>query len=399
LATRKERMWQHIRADKVMRQVRKQAKHQHDEERVRRKEWQTADFDDLKSLDELDLPAQERVMPRGERDRRRSNLSAALAELVADPARSPMPATPAEAPGRQGVVVETASGLCRVDIGEQAILCTVRNSLKFAGSGQVKAVAVGDDVIVSLDGAERGMVEEVLPRRSALARPDPFYSHLAQVIVANVDQLLIVASWREPAFWPELTDRYLIAGIRNGLTPIICVNKTDLATDRVELERTLEPYRRAGYTTLCTSARTSAGLGELAALLQGKTTALAGLSGVGKSSLLAAVQPGLNLRIGDVSERRHEGRHTTTQVTLHRLDGGGFVVDTPGIREFGLAGLRRGELARFYPELATTAQGCRFEDCSHTREPGCAVKLAVREGRISAMRYDSYRKIYAALPL
>ena len=255
---------------------------------------------------------------------------------------------------------------------------------------------------VSHNGHERGMVEAVLPRRSALARPDVFYSHLQQVIVANVDQVLIVAAWREPAFWPELVDRYLIAAARYNLAPIICVNKIDLAgeadEDPAELARTLAAYQQTGYRILATSARTGDGLAALREALAGRTTALAGLSGVGKSSLLSAAEPGLHLRTAEVSDRRHEGRHTTTQVTLHPLAAGGFVADTPGIREFGLAGLKGRDLPPFYPEIAAAAAGCAYADCSHTREPGCAVKAAVRTGRIAAMRYDSYRKIRHGLP-
>ena len=256
--------------------------------------------------------------------------------------------------------------------------------------------------VVSHNGHERGMVEAVLPRRSALARPDVFYSHLQQVIVANVDQVLIVAAWREPAFWPELVDRYLIAAIRYNLTPIICINKIDLAgeadDDPAELARTLAAYQQTGYRVLPTSARTGDGLAALREALTGRTTALAGLSGVGKSSLLSAVEPGLNLRTAEVSNRRHEGRHTTTQVTLHPLAAGGFVADTPGIREFGLSGLKGGDLPQFYPEIAAAAGSCIYADCSHTREPGCAVKAAVQAGRIAPMRYDSYRKIRHSLP-
>ncbi len=225
------------------------------------------------------------------------------------------------------------------------------------------------------------------------------------MIVANVDQVLIVAAWREPAFWPELVDRYLIAAARYNLAPIICINKIDLADagaddagDAAELARTVAAYRRAGYPVLPTSARTGDGLAALREALAGRTTALAGLSGVGKSSLLSAAEPGLNLRIAEVSSRRHEGRHTTTQVTLHPLAAGGFVADTPGIREFGLSGLRGCDLPRFYPEIAAEAEACAYADCSHTREPGCAVKAAVRAGRVAAVRYDSYRKIRHGLP-
>ncbi|MEJ5199550.1 MAG: ribosome small subunit-dependent GTPase A, partial [Anaerolineae bacterium] len=202
-----------------------------------------------------------------------------------------------------------------------------------------------------------------------------------------------VAAWREPAFWPELVDRYLIAAARNNLAPIICINKVDLADDPAAVNAAREIYVAAGYTVLLTSAHTQQGIAELRRLLHGRTTALAGLSGVGKSSLLAAAEPGLRLRVGEVSDRRHEGRHTTTQVSLHPLAAGGFVVDTPGIREFGLAGLRKEELADFYPEIVALRSGCRFENCLHRNEPGCAVKRAVREGTLAAMRYESYRKI------
>jgi ribosome biogenesis GTPase len=338
-------------------------------------------------------------MPPGEGERRRANLAriAGGSATLTPAAGAPAPADSAAA--ATGAVIEVSQGLCRVALGDgRRLLCEVRRSLKASDTGFTNIVAVGDQVQVSHNGAARGMVEAVLPRRSALARPDPFYSHLRQVIVANVDQLLVVASWREPAFWPELVDRYLIAAARNGLTPVICVNKVDLAEDPAEPQTVLRAYCDAGYTVLLTSAQNGSGVEGLRRLLQGQTTALAGLSGVGKSSLLSAVEPGLHLRVGEVSERKHEGRHTTTQVSLHPLAAGGFVVDTPGIREFGLSGLHKGDLAGFYPEFAALKGQCRFEDCTHAREPGCVVKLAAREGRLAAMRYDSYRKILADLP-
>ena len=197
-------------------------------------------------------------------------------------------------------------------------------------------------------------------------------------------------------------DRYLIAAARYNLAPIICINKIDLAEQAADdpdgLAQALTAYQGAGCRVLATSARTGDGLDTLREALAGRTTALAGLSGVGKSSLLSAAEPGLNLRIAEVSDRRHEGRHTTTQVTLHPLAAGGFVADTPGIREFGLAGVKGRDLPAFYPEIAAAAEDCAYADCSHTREPGCAVKAAVRAGRIAMLRYDSYRKIRRGLP-
>ena len=258
-------------------------------------------------------------------------------------------------------------------------------------------VAVGDEVLVSEDGAGTGLVEAVLPRRSVLARPDVFYSHLQQVIVANADQLLIVASWREPAIWLELIDRYLITAERSHLPAVICINKMDLVEDEAECARTLEPYRQLGYRLVWTSAVTSAGIDELRSVLHNRTTVLAGLSGVGKSSLLMAVQPSLQLRVGAVSDKR-QGRHTTSQTTLLRLGDGGSVVDTPGIREFGLSGLRRPELVDFFPEMAALAPNCRFHNCSHLNEPDCAVQAALGNGKIAASRYHSYRQIFETLP-
>lgn len=395
------------------RAIRKEIKRNRKPDRVRHRDWLRADLSQLDALSEL--AGEERVMPRGERERRRATrVTPAVAEASdAGPGAAPEP----QAALTRAIVVQVASSLCRVELGDspaaptcvqmggsratpadgRSLLCSLRGGLSAQDTGFTNVVAVGDTVLVSGDG-ERGMVEQVLPRRSALARPDVFRPHLRQVLVANVDQVLVVASWLEPALWFELLDRYLIAAARSGLAPVICVNKVDLAANSDECRAALAPYVALGQRVVLASAVTGEGVAELRELLQGRTTALAGLSGVGKSTLLAAVQPGLVLRTGAVSERRHEGRHTTTQVTLHRLDGGGFVADTPGIREFGLAGLRRAELVHYYPEIAAAASECRFADCAHNSELGCAVRAAVRSGRIAAVRYDSYRRIAGALP-
>jgi ribosome biogenesis GTPase / thiamine phosphate phosphatase len=413
LATREEEHLQHILKDQARREAGRSARKAPKPDRVRPKNWTTTYIEDPDGYDDLDIIARERVIPRGETEARQAKtpasplhhgmgLKMATPETVnADPAAGKA-GTEVRDDVSRGTVVEVSSGLCRVALPDRTLLCNLRSSLRTPHSGFSNVLAAGDEVVVSHNGHERGMVEAVLPRRSALARPDVFYSHLQQVIVANVDQVLIVAAWREPAFWPELVDRYLIAAARYNLAPIICVNKIDLAgeaaEDPAELARTLEAYQQTGYRILATSARTGEGLAALREALAGRTTALAGLSGVGKSSLLSAAEPGLNLRTAEVSDRRHEGRHTTTQVTLHPLAAGGFVADTPGIREFGLAGLKRCDLPPFYPEIAAAAAGCDYADCSHTREPGCAVKTAVRMGHIAAMRYDSYRKIRHSLP-
>ncbi|MBN1887523.1 MAG: ribosome small subunit-dependent GTPase A [Thermoflexales bacterium] len=381
--------------------VRKKIKRNRKPKPVRSKNWQD-NSDDPDTLDALS-PHTGRVMPRGERERRRAVLEMALADTASE-GKAPE-SRPEEAGGdeiearRKGIVVEVSSGLCRVEVDERTLMCSLRGSLSAEETGLTNVVAVGDEVLVLAgDGSGLGVVDQVLPRRTSLARPDVYRSHLLQVIVANVDQVLVIASWQAPPIWLELVDRYLIAAERQKLAPIICVNKIDLAQDEAVCRAALQPYLDLGYRVLFTSALTGQGVEDVRKLLCGRTTVLTGMSGVGKSSLLAAIQPGLELRIGQVSDSG-QGRHTTTQVQMIKLEAGSFVVDTPGLCEFGLSGLRRTELAQFYPEISAAAHGCRFSDCSHSHEPGCAVKAAIEHGSVSQARYHNYQKIYQELPV
>jgi ribosome biogenesis GTPase len=337
--------------------------------------------------------ASERIMPRDERERRQ-----AIEEMMLTGERQETRRETEAAAGPEGRVVEVSSGLCRAEVQGTVVLCSLRGSLSAVETGYTNVVAVGDRVVISQDGHGQGVIEQVLPRRNQITRPDPFYSHLQQVLAANVDQLLVVASWRDPHLWPELLDRYLIAAERDGVTPLLCINKIDLADSMGEVESTVSPYRALGYDVILTSAERGDGVAALRVLLEGQVTLLAGLSGVGKSTLLSAVEPGFDLRVGAVNEERHQGRHTTSQVIMLPLGDRGYVIDTPGIREFGLVGLRRRELIAFYPELEEVARACRFSDCTHDHEPDCAVRAAVAEGVISATRFDSYRKIWDSLP-
>lgn len=374
----------------------------------RHKHWRPANPDDLDALDDLDLPARERIMPLNEQSRRKAVLARASQaiedEQAADdnqPLESPdiESAIPADSAveGVRGVVVEIGSSICRVLIRRREYLCHVRGSLSMHDTAYTNVVAVGDQVIVSLSAStDGGVVERVLPRRSALTRPDPFNKHLRQVIAANADQVLIIAAWRDPHFWPELIDRYLIAAARNNLVPLIGVNKIDLADNRADCEAFMQPYSAIGISVLFISAHTGEGIDTLRAALSGRSTVLAGLSGVGKSSLLIAAQPGLTLRTRDVSQHSGDGRHTTTQATLIPF-GDGYVIDTPGIREFALNGLTRADLIRFYPDLAVHAGQCRFRDCVHLGETECAVRGAVQSGALPRLRYETYCKIAKTL--
>ena len=392
-------MKKHLRTQEL-RKASKKTNRRQKSKKPRRKNWIGDAHDEY---DELEFETVERVMPRGERERRRTVeqiASASTKKRQNDEVSSPQgPDDRTQEPeGQQGKVVEVSTGMCRVDLGGENILCSLRGSLTAAETGFTNVVAVGDRVVVTKNGSTEGVVEAILPREKILARPDVFYSHLRQVVVANADQVLIVTSWREPHLWPELIDRYLIASHINNLTPVICVNKIDLAEELAELQAVIQPYLDLGELVILTSASEGIGIDQLREVLLGRTTVLAGLSGVGKSSLLNVLNTDMQLRTKQVSARWGEGRHTTTQSTLIPLDFGGSVVDTPGIREFGLTGVYRPDLVHHFPEMVRLINACQFNNCSHLNEPGCALIKAVASGDIAKSRYHSYEKIYATLP-
>ncbi len=350
--------------------------------------------------DELGKVAARRIMPVDEAGRR-SRLELLAATAVATEFTDTRWQELADAsPHDLGIVVEVSRGLCRAMVHDEIVLCDLRGTLIAEGTGFTNVVAVGDRVLVSnLDGTGHGLVEEVLPRRSGLGRADPYYSHLRQLLAANVDQLLIVAAWREPHIWMQLIDEYLIGAARNNLQAIICINKVDLAEDETAVRAFLQPYTDQGYPLLLSSAVSGLGLDELRQHLRGKATVLAGLSGVGKSTLINALEPSLNLRTGEMSKMKsREGRHTTTQAIMVGLPQlGGYVVDTPGIKDMGLLGLYADELLDFYPDVAEFAVRCRFSDCRHAGEPGCAVQSALKDGRLALWRFENYVNLYAQL--
>jgi ribosome biogenesis GTPase len=279
-----------------------------------------------------------------------------------------------------GLAVETGPGFCDVLCGSQRVRC------RSAGDA-----AIGDRVLFSPD---RRRIEEVLPRRTALSRTDPGNPHLERVIAANIDVVVNVVSLKSPPLRPGLIDRYLIATARSGAQPLICVNKIDLLANVDELEP-LGPYQGSGIPVILCSAAAGEGITQLLEALAGKLCVFAGHSGVGKSSLLNALDPQLDLVAGEVSEGNDKGRHTTTSSALYHLPGGAIVIDTPGVREFGLWNVTAPEVRLYYQEFA--AHSCAFSDCSHSHEPGCGVKTAVDSGQIAAARYQGYLRILASI--
>ncbi|MCA9123836.1 MAG: ribosome small subunit-dependent GTPase A [Planctomycetaceae bacterium] len=269
--------------------------------------------------------------------------------------------------------------------------CATRRLLKSLSTEQRHVVVAGDHVIFRPDGDDEGFIERIDPRHGILSRTSKGRQH---VLVANVDQLVIVASAAEPMLKPNLIDRFLVTAEKGRIRPVICINKIDLV-HAADLQPLAGVYGQMGYRVVLMSATTGQGVAQVRQLIQGKESVVAGQSGVGKSSLLNAIDPGLELRVNTVSEENQKGRHTTTTAQLIPLTCGGYIVDTPGIRQFQLWDVIPEEVAGYYRDIRPYVSHCRFPNCTHTHEIDCAVKDAVADGRLDARRYESYCYLHA----
>ena len=291
-----------------------------------------------------------------------------------------------------GLIVRSQSGFFTVQTGSGNLTCSLRGRLK-QGPRTGDLAVVGDRVQVNRQSDGSGTIESIEERRTALVRLDPRPQGIyQQVLLANADQAVFVFACAHPEPHLRMLDRFLVIAAKQGIPAVIVANKVDLV-GMEQAEKLFGIYPPIGYPVIYTSAREGLGTQALRERLEGRISALAGPSGVGKSSLLNSIQPGLGLAVKDISEFIGKGRHTTTVRELFPLDGGGYVADMPGMRSLALWDTEPAELDGYFPEIAPLVTGCQFNDCSHKSEPGCAVRAAVQAGRVSEKRYDSYLRL------
>lgn len=325
------------------------------------------------------------------RSRRRPSVSDVAAELQEERTNELLGVDRSEA----GIVISVSSARCRVFQDGEELDCMVPPEMAVR---QKSVLAVGDRVVVDRD-VEPYRLRGVLPRETVLARPDPLRKHMQRLIAANVDVVIHVITLKSPPLRPRLVDRYLIAIQRGGAQPVVCVNKIDLldADEREEGLSRLAAYGDLGVPVIACSSRTGEGLDELRPLVEGKVAALVGHSGVGKSSILNALDESLRLATNALQKKRGTGRHTTSASTLYDFGGGTYLIDTPGIREFGLWDLDRETLRDYFPEFDEPSESCRFTNCTHVHEPDCEVKERVEAGDLDEARYDTYVRLWSDL--
>jgi len=310
---------------------------------------------------------------------------------------SVVPAAPDVAPPRlSGTVLRARSGFYTVLTDDEALVdCRLRGRVK-QDRATSDLVVIGDRVSLAMLDDGTAMIETVEPRRSRFSRrqPGPRGAWKEDMIVANLDQVLVVFACADPMPHTRMIDRFLVVAEHNQIEAVVVANKVDLV-GLAAARQMFKLYESIGYAVHFVSAREGIGVEALADRLAGRVSVVTGPSGVGKSTLLNAIQPGLRIETGPVSEAVHKGRHTTTAAELHRLGGadGGFVADTPGLRELGLWQIPDEDLAWCFPEMRPHLGSCAFNDCRHVSEPRCAVIAAVAAGSVSVERHDSYRRL------
>ena len=297
----------------------------------------------------------------------------------------------------KGVVLKSTGSRYRIlRTNGEALDCSIRGKLRIRELRTTNPVAVGDNVLFEYDKkSESGIITEVLDRKNYILRKASNLSKESQIIAANIDQVFLMITIVLPVTQIEFIDRFLITAEAYRIPAFIIINKTDLygVSESEKLEYIEEMYLKIGYPCYKVSVKELTGLDSLRELMKDKITLVSGNSGVGKTTLLNTLNPGLSLKTAEISEYHKQGKHITTFPEMHQMPFGGFVIDTPGIRGFGVVDMERNEIYHFFREIFRISKDCRFNNCLHLDEPGCAVRKAVEEGGIDYMRYRSYLNI------
>lgn len=310
--------------------------------------------------------------------------------------QSPAPAPPN---AHHGTVIRSVGSSSRVktEAGKH-VECVVRGKFRIQGVNSTNPVAVGDRVafLPPEEGSEVGVIVEVLPRKNYILRKAIAHAHKVHILAANLDQAILLFTVAHPSTSTGFANRFLVSAEAYHIPVRIVINKVDLLSSEEEQQRLREVqgiYRDIGYDVITLSALDPDHRDTVAALLRDQVSFIGGHSGAGKSTLINLIDPNLDLKTAQVSTVNQKGRHTTTYAEMHPLATGGYIIDSPGIKELGLTGFEKEELSHYFPEMRQRLADCKFTNCSHLREPGCAVKAAMEAGAIHPSRYDSYLRM------
>lgn len=298
----------------------------------------------------------------------------------------------------RGIVTKAAGNLytVRFDKGEK-INCVIKGNLRIKGYKSTNPVVVGDHVLIDIQpNKELGQIHEILERKNYIIRKSPNLSKLYHIIAANVDLAILVVTITEPETSTDFIDRYFVSCEALSIRPVLVINKIDLCTGKKEddLNKLYEIYCQIGYTCIKVSVKDGYNIDVIKNLIEGKVSVLNGHSGVGKSSIIKAIAPKFDIKIGEISDYHKMGMHITSYSEMYEILPNTFIIDTPGIKGYGLIDIQKSELYHFFPEIFQKASQCKFYNCTHIHEPQCAVIEAVKKGEIALSRYDSYLNIY-----
>ena len=297
----------------------------------------------------------------------------------------------------KGKVIKSTGSWSHVKLDDKVVLCKIRGKFRTHGLRSTNPVAVGD--IVHFDYQKdgiKGIITSIEDRKNVLIRKSTNLSKLSNIIAANIDYAFLIVTLTKPVTYSLFIDRYLVACEANNINAVLIFNKTDLYDQNFEdiHKKYIFAYESAGYKCLSVSVKNNENIKQISDIISNKVVVISGNSGVGKSSLVNLLEPGLKLKTSEISAYHEQGKHTTTFSEMHKIDDG-YIIDTPGIKGFGLEGINKANLSEYFPEMKAIKNKCKFNNCSHTHEPECEVKKAVSEKKISSMRYKNYLNILA----